>query len=354
MKKTYYKDLQKQKKKKKKRSGLLKALVAILVILLLLVGAAAFAVMHYYGMTDYEGDQTQSEADPEYIDAMVDDTGLTDSEAEDLLNQMNTDVTLPSNSNVYNLLLVGVDRRDTSWNGNSDSMILISINKETKKIHMISFMRDLYANIEGHGVRKLNAACAYGGLPLLVSTIQSNYGVPIDNYAWVDFNSMIDIVDAIGGVELTLSDAEAQSANGSVQEMCNLRNVDPTPHLFASGGTFNCDGYQAVAYGRIRHVGNSDYQRTERQRTVMTKIMQKARGMSITELNSFANQVLPLVHHDISGGDLVSLLASAPSVLGYDVEQDRVPYDGMFTVQKEILVPDMQATIQKLQQTLYG
>ncbi len=344
-------------RKKKKTSKLLIALLVIIAIILVLVGVATYMLVHFYGLTKYEGNQQDgvTQSTSPYVESMVEDTGLTESEAAALRDQITSpsEISLPTNDKVYNLLLVGVDRRDTSWSGNSDSMILISINKETKKIHMISFMRDLYANIEGHGVRKLNAACAYGGLPLLTKTIESNYRVHIDNYAWVDFTSMIDIVDAIGGVELTLSDAEVKVANGYIQEMCNLRKTDVNAHLLSSGGTYVCDGYQAVAYGRIRYVGNSDYQRTERQRTVLTKIMEKAKSMSVTELNSFATQVLPLVHHDISGGDLVTLLAAAPSILGYEVAQDRVPYDNMYHVQKEILVPDMQATIEKLQDTIY-
>ncbi len=337
--------------KKKKRSTLKIVVAVIIALLLLVVGGASYFLIHYYGLTKYEGNETQS-IDPSYADSIVEDTGLTDEEAAALLEEIQPTETLPTNENVYNLLLVGVDRRDTSWSGNSDSMILMSINKETKKIHMISFMRDLYANIEGHGVRKLNAACAYGGLPLLTKTIESNYGVHIDNYAWVDFNNMIDIIDAIGGVEIDVTEEEVPLVNGYAAGMCTARGVDPALHTISGAGTHNLDGYLAVAYGRIRYVGNADYQRTQRQRTVLTKMMEKARNMSVTELNSFATNVLPLVHHDISGGDLVSLLASVPAILSYDLEQDRVPYDGMYTVQKEILIPDMDATIQRLQETI--
>lgn len=341
------------KKNKRKKGPVI--LITILVILAVVVAAAALLFFHYYGMTKYEkkADSTGNAISD------AESTGLTDSEADQLKKEndkaiANANVQLPDNANVYNLLLVGVDRRDTSWNGNSDSMILLSINKTSKKITMMSFMRDLYANIPGHGVRKLNAACAYGGCPLLVKTIEENYKVHIDNYAWVDFNSMIQIVDAVGGVDLNISDAEAKVANNYITEMCNLLGKDSSSELFSGGGNLHCDGVQTVAYGRIRYVGNSDYQRTERQRIIMSKIIDKAKGMSIGELNNFANTVLPLVHHDISATRVLSLTTSAPSLLKYDVVQSRVPYDDHFTVQKEILNPDMTYTIERINKELYG
>lgn len=98
---------------------------------------------------------------------------------------------------------------------------------------MTSFMRDLYANIPDVGVKKLNAACAYGGGPLVVRTIEDNYKLPIDNYASVDFDSMIDIIDDIGGIELSPSDDEIRVANQYVDEMCRLRNVELLPTVYS-------------------------------------------------------------------------------------------------------------------------
>ena len=99
-----------------------------------------------------------------------------------------------SQKDTYNLLLLGVDRRDESWNGNSDVVLLVTVNKEKKTVYLTSFLRDLYADIPGVGVRKLNAACANGGPELTIQTLEENYHVEIDNYAMVDFNAMIDVV----------------------------------------------------------------------------------------------------------------------------------------------------------------
>ena len=341
-------------KKKKKNKGLI-ALLVILVILA--VGVAAFAVIfsRYYSLMQYVSDSQVAKEIAALGEVSVDDTGLSDEELEALRSsQGDSGVTLPENKDMYNLLLIGVDRREKSWAGNSDAMILLSINKKDKKIHMISFMRDLYADIPGHGVHKLNASCAYGGCPLVVTTIEQNYGVNIDNYVSVDFDGLINIVDAIGGVQLEVSDAEAEWANGYILDMANTKGEDPSPHYFSGGGTYLCDGYQATAYSRIRHIGNSDYERTERQRVVISAIADKVKGMGISELNDFAMKILPEVSHNIDTGTMLSLLSQVPTIARYEVDQDRVPYDGLYSTQGEILVPDMEATREKLYQTVYG
>ena len=141
---------------------------------------------------------------------------LSDEEQQELdakLAEFADSEPVTNDGNVYNVLLVGVDRRDKSWAGNSDSMILMSLNYEKKQISMISLMRDTYVNIPGIGMRKLNAAHANGAGPLLLETVTQNYKVQVDRYVSVDFNNMIDIIDKLGGVELTLSDDEVRVAN---------------------------------------------------------------------------------------------------------------------------------------------
>ena len=290
------------------------------------------------------------------VESMIDATGLTESAEEALLAQTSalTGVEIPENQGIYNLLLVGVDRRDASWSGNSDAMILLSINHNTKQIHMISFMRDLYANIEGHGVKKLNAACAYGGCQLLVQTIEDNYKVDIDNYVCVDFNSMAKCIDAIGGVDIEISETEVPVANGLIMDMCRTEGISYDEHLFTSSGSVHCDGYQAVGFARIRFVGNSDYERTERQREVISSLIDQAKQLDLTKINSLATTILPLITHNIDAQTLLSLITQIPEIAKYELIQSRVPYDDMYTTQGELLMPDMEATIAKLQEEIYG
>ena len=260
---------------------------------------------------------------------------------------------IPESTGIYNLLLVGVDRRDASWNGNSDSIILLSVDKNTETIHMISFMRDLYADIPGYGVKKLNAACAIGGCPLLVDTIEENYKVGINNYVSLDYNGMIALIDALGGVEIEVSDSEAELANGLITDMAGLRGESPDGHYFYGAGTYLADGYQATAYSRVRFTGNSDYERTERQRNVMTQILTKVKNMNAKELGKFALKVLPNLNYDIDGATMLLLIPQIPVFATYEIEQSRVPYDGLYYSDNEILMPDMEETIRLLQETVY-
>lgn len=352
-----------------KRSGkLLRILLAALLILVLAGGAAVWLFTHgFYRESNFvedenamegyepppeETQETQEEAQGEQI------SGEEQAEIEETLEEFSTEEPIVTDGKVYNLLLVGVDRRDTSWAGNSDTMILMSVNYEKKQIAMISLMRDTYVNIPGIGMRKLNAAHANGAGPLLTQTVTENFKVQVDRYASVDFTGMVQIIDDLGGVRLTLSDGEVRVANGYIREMCRLQGKDAEAYLYPGGGTYDCSGMQAVAYARIRYVGNADYERTERQRTVLTKMMEKINALSFTELYRFAKETLPLVTHNIPESELWGLLAKLPSFSDYEVVKDRIPYDGLFRSVniggQDMLVPEWEETVRRLKETLYG
>ena len=255
---------------------------------------------------------------------------LNEEELNDIHEQMNNmnEVEAVSDDSVYNLLLVGVDRRDKTWNGNSDSMMLVSINHAAKRVSVVSLMRDTYVDIAGIGYSKLNAAYAYGGGPLLTSTITDTYKVDVSRYAAVDFENMIEIIDALGGVDLEMTDAEVNVANGYMLDMCDTLGLNGYDYILPGGGVYHCNGVQAVAYARNRYVGNSDYARTERQRYVISQIVAEIKRIK------------------------------APEIFKYDFVQDRIPYDNMYDViyvkGQDMLVPQWETTIEKLHETIYG
>ena len=221
---------------------------------------------------------------------------------------------------------------------------------------MTSFLRDLYANIPEVGVRKLNAACAYGGAELCVETIRRNYGVEIDNYAMVDFNAMIAIVDALGGIELELTEDEVRVANDYVRTMCEANNEPYENHVLSGSGMMHLDGYQTVGYSRNRYSGvGSDFGRTERQRKVLLAIFEKAQSDGLGSLNTLLKSVLPYLTHDMDEMTVLKLLTQVNDWMDYDVEELHVPFDNMYHSQNEILIPDdMEETITKLRETIYG
>ncbi|HIV12644.1 MAG TPA: LCP family protein, partial [Candidatus Pullilachnospira stercoravium] len=124
--------------------------------------------------------------------------------------------------------------------------------------------------------------------------------------------------------------------------------------LIPGEGTYECNGMQAVAYARIRKVGNADYQRTERQREVLMKLLDKVKTMSLEDIDRLANELLPMLTHNIPESEFWGLLAKAPELLGYTIVQDRVPYDGLFQSVNGNLVPEWEETIQRLKSTIYG
>ncbi len=270
-----------------------------------------------------------------------------------------TDVAVKKDDEIYNVLMVGVDRTDKTWNGNSDSMILVSINKAKNKVNMISLMRDTYVNIAGVGYNKLNSAYAYGGGPLLCSTVTDTFKIQVDRYVAVDFFDLIDIIDYIGGVTLEVSDAEAEVANGYIQDMCGrLMNIDAEPHLFPGGGTFYCDGLQTVAFARNRFVGNSDFERTERQRYVISQLIKEVRNMSLAQMTEKAQGVMKYVTMNIPESEIWDMIKEVPEILDYQFEMGRVPYDNMYETilvdGQDMLVPKWEETLTKLQEEIYG
>ena len=285
---------------------------------------------------------------------------VSDEELNSIHDKMkNLAVETVSDDDIYNVLLIGVDRRDKSWNGNSDAMLLVSINKDKNKVSVISLMRDTYVDIPGIGYKKLNAAYAYGAGPLLCETVTDTYKIDIDRYAAVDFFDLIGIIDLIGGVSLEISPKEAEVANGYILDMCNLMDVDGWEHQIPeSGGFIRCDGVQAVAFARNRYVGNSDFERTERQRYVLTQLMAEVKQLSLAQMTEKMQGLMQYVTTNIPETEIWSMLAEIPEILEYEFEMTRVPYDNMYSViyvnGQDMLVPDWEPTLNQMHNTIYG
>lgn len=265
-----------------------------------------------------------------------------------------------SDEDVYNVLLAGVDRQDQTWNGNSDSMILVSIDKEHDRVSMVSLMRDTYVDIPGVGYWKLNHAYARGAGPLMCQTVTDAYKIEVDRYIAVDYWNLVDIINLIGGVPLEISAAEAEVMNGYIDDMCKRQlNIDPSEHFVPyEGGNIYCDGVQAVAYARNRMVGNSDYERTERQRYLLQQLLGEVKQLSVTQMTEKMRGILGYVTTNIPETEIWAMLAEFPDMLQYKIETDRIPYDNMYDVinvdNEDMLVPDWEPTLEKLHKFIYG
>lgn len=194
---------------------------------------------------------------------------------------------------------------------------------------MISFLRDLYVQIPGYSDNRLNSAYVFGGFPLLKETLYLNFGVTVDGCFEVDFNGFTGVIDTIGGVDISLSEAEAAIVGGG-----------------ATAGMNHLNGEQALTYARIRYI-DSDFNRTARQRNVINSAIGKLRNCSVKQLMSLLDTVLPLITTDMSNMDITSLaLRYAPSLPSIQVSSHYVPGEGCYQYAKirgmSVLVPDLK------------
>ena len=261
---------------------------------------------------------------------------------------------------VSNVLLIGTDSRDLSQErGRSDSMILASINKKTRELTLTSFLRDSYVYIDDeYGYGKLNAAYSYGGAGLLMDTIESNYGVRIDDYILISFAACANVIDAVGGVKLDLSDEEADAVNEIlISEVNELMGDDRNDDLLDCGGKQKLDGKQALSYSRIRYVGNADFERASRQRTVMTQVLKKAAVNPVAMARIFVT-ALPELSTNLSVGKSYGYTLRAPFLLiGYQLKTQQIPVDDTFYGDdvdgESVLRVDCDANRQVLKDTIY-
>ena len=234
-------------------------------------------------------------------------------------------------SYVSSILLIGTDGRLTGEPSRSDTMILMSINSKTKEVVLTSFMRDCYVNIPGYGYNKLNSAYVSGGAGLLMDTIESNFNVKVDDYVCVNFVSFANIVDAVGGLDLSVSDAEAGEINTILQaEVNGLMGDDTNDSLLSGGGKLHLNGKQVLSYARIRYIGNADFERTSRQREVLTLLAKKLRSFKPSVITGVVKNVVPNVGTNMSDMDMYTMSLKLPFILKYDFRQVQIPAEGTY------------------------
>lgn len=357
----------KKKKWSKKKKALLIAIV-IIGFLLIVLGAIVAIIFHYINMIDVVTDDEDnfeilSSIEPEERDIKNSkpDSPEADKKAlEEALrkNMLENAEDLVSDDNVINILLIGCDARSKNARGRSDSMILLSINKNTKKVILTSFLRDTWVKIPGVGSQRLNAAYVFGGPKLLIRTMEANFHIRIDKYARVNFYSFMDTIDAVGGVDIEVTDEELEYLNDYVRHQNRLlgkSNLDEG--TLTKSGKYTLNGVQALAYSRIRYVG-TDFARTQRQRNVLEEIFRKARNMGLIEMNDFLEKLLPNITTNLEKGQIFSLILNASSYLSYDRKEQSVPnlssfknlvIDGMM-----VLGIDFEKYNKELKESIYG
>jgi len=247
-------------------------------------------------------------------------------------------------NDVYNILLVGTDTRGEGFTGRSDAMMILSVNRKTRKIHLVSLTRGLYVAIEGHDRSMLNNAYAWGGSKLLLQTIRENFRIQIDDYVVINFAGFRQAIEIVGGLDINLTQAEVNY----------LLLAFPDAQIQVGSNLLNGD--LALCYARIRKI-DSDYRRTSRQRAVIESLISKLEKSSAGQMDATIRQLLPLVKTNLSLTRMISLAVNALKYKSYPIRQLMIPITGTY---QTILVRGIQMTqydeiqnVEALQQFLY-
>ena len=227
-----------------------------------------------------------------------------------------------------NILLLGGDARDMEKYDRSDSMIILSINRDENRVKMTSIMRDTWVNFPGmESPGKINAAAVYGGAELAVATVNSCFGTDIEDYVIVNMEDLVTIIDLLGGVDIEITEAERNQIN------VNARNYTGAAYRGATSvdasGPVHLNGLLAMSYCRIRAI-DSDFERVMRQQRVLLAMADRAQNMELSELTSVKDDIARVIQTSLDDEQLEGLTMAFMVMDVEDVEQFRIPVDGTF------------------------
>lgn len=373
-------NVKKKKSSKKKKVALTLEIIALTCMIALAVGAGLF--FYYAHLLNRDGDdKINNSAAPVDERDIIDEPDTFDGDEQDrkLREELQKSAKRISSEDVMNILLIGEDIRDTETQerANTDVMMIISINRENRTITMTSLMRDMYVYMEKFNVSgKLNSAYWHDGSDYLAEVIEDYFRIDIDRYVKVNFRQFIDIVETLGGLDVDVTYNEAYAMMKPLDEQNKYLHYEkgtdyvdleqygeypweyrygdenePTAHLHLNGN-------QALAYTRIRYGCGDDYARTQRQREVISLMIDKSKKLSLTKLDKLIKAVFPEVETDIDDGEIALLLLNTNEYLKYDIQQLRIPVDGYYTDDtiwsQAVLRPDYQANAAIMRNMIYG
>ncbi len=349
-------------KEKKKGGAKRKALIALCIVLALILALLIVATIYAESLLsligrvdkDNEGSMTPEEYQ-QWLNSQTEDKNATGEtiDPDDIIWGNNT-TPIEKEEHIYNFMLIGQDRRAGEGRQRSDSMILCTVDTKTATLTMTSFMRDMYVQIPGYYDDKMNACYQIGGMKLLDECLEVNFGVQVDANVEVDFGGFIEIIDLIGGIDIELNRSEANYLN----RRGNWDVDNSTAGTWSlKEGMNHLTGEQALAYSRIRYIGNADFERTDRQRRVLTTVLDSFRDLSIPQLNSLLWKIMPMLTTDMTNADIIAYaMELLPLLRGLTINTQRIPADGTFKFANikgvSMIVPDLEANRKLLEEAM--
>ncbi len=229
---------------------------------------------------------------------------------------------------IKNIVLYGIDSFEDTV-GRSDAIILATVDTKHNKLKLTSLIRDTYVNIPGHGYDKLNHAFAYGQETLSMKTINQTFGLDVDDYVKVNFTGLEDIIDAVGGLDIEITEDEisdyvSPNMNEHIRHLSQNKGIKPK--YITEPGVHHLNGLQTTAYVRIRYTEGGDIKRTERQRHVLNLLFDKVMNAGVLKLPSIISEVLPYVETSLTKSEILSLGTKVLSSGMKDLHQETFPH----------------------------
>ncbi len=284
---------------------------------------------------------------------------LNQIEGEELDNVEMNVVTSEKMTGYQNIALFGVDSRgDGSDMGvnNSDTIIIASINNDTKAVKLVSVYRDTLLNVGNDSYHKANSAYMAGGASQAVSMLNTNLDLQIQDYVTVDMNALVKVIDLLGGLTVEMTADEVVHMNNYCVETSEITGQDYTRIEPEVAGVYELNGVQATSYARIRYTAGLDFERTERQRLILQKLVQKAKKSSLGTLSSIMDEVFPLVKTSLSKSQIFDMGAG---MLSYTFDETcGFPYEHtgkMIDGKGDVVIPDtLETNVKELHRFLFG
>lgn len=257
-----------------------------------------------------------------------------------------------------NVALFGLDSRegDLGKGNRSDMMMIASLNKATGEVKLVSVYRDTLLKLDDGSYNKANAAYAFGGPEGAISMINRSMDMDISKYVAVNFNALVDVIDALGGLDITLTDAEVVHMNNYCVETSKVTGADYTKIEPEVAGTYHLNGVQAVSYSRIRYTGGGDFERTSRQRHVLELIAEKAQSASFSTLNKIIDKVFPQVSTNFT---ITEMIAYAKDIAKYKLGDsmgfpDNNSFDMLDVVGSVVIPETLTSNVEDVHKFLFG
>lgn len=257
-----------------------------------------------------------------------------------------------------NVALFGLDSRkgDLGKGNRSDTMMIASLNKATGEVKLVSVYRDTLLKLDDGSYNKANAAYAFGGPEGAISMINRSMDMDISKYVAVNFNALVDVIDALGGLDITLTDAEVVHMNNYCVETSKVTGADYTKIEPEVAGTYHLNGVQAVSYSRIRYTGGGDFERTSRQRHVLELIAEKAQSASFSTLNKIIDKVFPQVSTNFT---ITEMIAYAKDIAKYKLGDsmgfpDNNSFDMLDVVGSVVIPETLTSNVEDVHKFLFG